>query len=149
MMQVIAAILSYELLPRGMTFIQDTSNKRIYRGLHSLKKFFGKEGMEDDGFGMSQGEFNHKLNDALSKATTLLLMEKENGRAGSARFFTHGGVDYVLVGTKLVHTIGRLDHNKQKIELDAAEFPAMESNREAADGAISKAKIQFESKALL
>lgn len=105
------------LLPRGLVFVQ-TADGLLRRGLHSLSKFFGKEGMEDDGAGLSVQELNLRLQSTLTAAEELVVMEKVNGRAASARFFVLGGHPYVIIGTKLAHTIGLLDVPSRRIVLE-------------------------------
>ncbi len=119
-----------KLLPRGLVFVQHQVTRTIYRGLFSLKKFYGKEGMEDDGFGLNVGELNFKLHQHMKKAEHVMLMEKVNGRAGSCRFFRYQHDDYVIVGTKLAHTIGKIDREKKTIILcdDFASFVTLKES---------------------
>lgn len=114
-------------LPRGCVFIQhcppssaSSSSQgcrcmEIYKGLFSLRKFYGKEGMEDDGAGYAEDQLRFKLQRVLQGTTDIVLMEKVNGRAGSARFFNMQGVSYLLIGTKLSHVVCRLDCEAHKI----------------------------------
>lgn len=109
-----------KLLPRGLVFVQYQPTSVVYRGLFSLRKFYGKEGMEDDGFGLSSGELHFHLLQKMQSTKTLMLMEKVNGRAGSCRFFTFQSQVYVIVGTKLAHTVGKVHPTTHLIELCAA-----------------------------
>jgi hypothetical protein len=81
----------------------------IYRGLFSLRKFYGKEGIEDDGAGITPDMLQFKLRGVLAQTDHLMCMEKVNGRAGSMRFFLYGDEQYLLIGTKLSHLVCRID----------------------------------------
>eukprot|EP00981_Chlorochromonas_danica_P015728 scaffold14367_cov250-Ochromonas_danica.AAC.24 len=133
-----------QLLPRGLVFLQSQTRvvsngyRPIWRGLHSLPKFFGKEGMEDDGAGLSSLELNLRLHDYLSQADKLVIMEKVNGRAASCRFFQQQQQQqqqqdneyYVIIGTKLAHTIGRLDFSRQRILLEECYYQDLKASAE-------------------
>jgi hypothetical protein len=106
-------------LPRGLVYLQHQSSRVIYRGLFSLRKFYGKEGAEDDGIGIGASQLNFKLKKILQETSTILVMEKVNGRAASCRFFTYAAVLYVLVGTKLSHVICRVDVEGQRLVMPA------------------------------
>eukprot|EP00906_Rhabdomonas_costata_P019230 RCo028069 len=114
-----------KLLPRGLVFLQHNSAGTIYRGIFSMRKFYGKEGMEDDGFGMSAGELNFTLRRQMGVTRSVVFMEKVNGRAGSCRFFSFNGCTLVIVGSKLSHTVGKIDAENRKILL-SEEHPASE-----------------------
>lgn len=121
-----------QLLPRGLVFIQYKSNNHyyIYKGIFSIKKFFGKEGIEDDGHGLSNNAYNNLLSNSVKDTTEICVMEKVNGRAGSARLFYfidsiapissipdedfHNNL-FVIIGTKLSHIIGRVDIPNKRI----------------------------------
>jgi hypothetical protein len=104
-----------QYLPRGCCFIQSTQRcasgggMAIYRGLFSLRKFYGKEGIEDDGAGITPDMLQFKLRGVLAQTDHLMCMEKVNGRAGSMRFFLYGGEHYLLIGTKLSHVVCRVE----------------------------------------
>jgi hypothetical protein len=122
-------------LPRGLVYLQHQSSRVIYRGLFSLRKFYGKEGVEDDGIGIGASQLNFKLKKILQETSTILVMEKVNGRAASCRFFTYAGVLYVLVGTKLSHVICRVDAESQRLVMPALGSSQMDSGvAESGDG---------------
>lgn len=146
-----------QLLPRGLVFLQPQNRasdgyRPILRGLHSLPKFFGKEGMEDDGAGLSSLELNLRLHDSLSQADKLVIMEKVNGRAASCRFFQQGSEHYVIIGTKLAHTIGRLDFSGRRILLEECYYqgkaPEEEEQDESSSGDYRNSLILSNTQAL-
>lgn len=104
-------------LPRGMVYLQHMSSRVIYRGLFSLRKFYGKEGVEDDGIGIGATQMNYKLGKVLDNTQSVLVMEKVNGRAASCRFFRYGHELFVIVGTKLSHTLCKIDQQSQCLVL--------------------------------
>jgi hypothetical protein len=111
-------------LPRGMVYLQHAVTRRIYRGLFSLQKFYGKEGIEDDGIGISANQLNFKLGRILDKTSKVLVMEKVNGRAASCRFFQYADQLLVIVGTKLAHMVCLVDSAAQRLVQPLQEGPA-------------------------
>ena len=107
-------------LPRGIVYLQHMQCRVIYRGLFSLRKFYGKEGVEDDGIGIGASQMNFKLGKVLENTETILVMEKVNGRAASARFFRYGDRLFVIVGTKLSHAVCWVDTANQRLVLTNA-----------------------------
>lgn len=102
-------------LPRGMVYLQHMQHRGIYRALFSLRKFYGKEGVEDDGIGIGASQMNFKLGKVLETTESILVMEKVNGRAASARFFRFNNELFVVVGTKLSHAVCKVDEANQRL----------------------------------